>query len=206
MEENKNNEEEAGEMNIEINAEEEDEEELTAIFGDTWLKDGESAWSKVKEGAESAWSKVKEGEGAESAWSKEGNKENCPPPALHYRLSGGALKPRRSTTNDPTYDLFCPRKTRVYPRSTHTIPLGIQFIDLLRPSWIDILTRPGLSTVHSIDVIGGSMVLPNSHKFIAVSVRNNSDKMYTFMPGERVAKLKINPNPWCRLVEDNWPG
>lgn len=129
-------------------------------------------------------------------------KDPFTPCVIRYALGPAGYRPKRPAENEPTYDLFCCRKTTIYPHSTIAVPLGIQFLNLNYPSWGEILTRPGLSTVHSLDVVPGSLIRPNSLKFIAVSIRNHSNKVYTFAQGEPIAKLKINPNPWCTLVEE----
>ena len=182
-------------------------DELLEEEGEIMLDTKEGVeWNTIDEGIEEGEIMEKDPpvEGMEENWSTKESKRKDPftPCVIRYALGPAGYRPKRAAKNDPTYDLFCCKQTTIYPHSTIAVPLGIQFLNLNYPLWGEILTRPGLSTVHSLDVVPGSLIRPNSSKFIAVSIRNHSNKVYRFSQGEPIAKLKINPNPWCILVEE----
>jgi dUTP pyrophosphatase len=106
-------------------------------------------------------------------------------------LSLNAMLPSRATEHSAGYDVYSAIETAILPNSRSLVPLDISVIP---PSgtYVQIMSRSGLATKHSIDVKAGTIdwdYRGNVH----VLLHNSSETPYHIQIGDRVAQLIIYP-------------
>lgn len=97
------------------------------------------------------------------------------------------------------YSVFAAATVRIPPREAKCVPLHISFPFLPEDICGEISTRPGLASVHLVQVIP-SKIFPGCKKQIAVTLVNHSNTTYTIMKSCPVANLEFRPTMGSKII------